>query len=464
MLHPFMSRAGVDFAVLDQMNCYLARYDEELNLVPDAAESWDFVDEKTVQFNLRPGIMFHNGEELTADDVKFSIEAHLDPDHGSSDLSQMEAVDSVEVVDEYTALVHLKTPYAPLIDLLIDTNHPIVPRSVYEEPGAVKDEPVGCGPFKFKEWRKNAYIELEAYEDYWQEGYPMADGLRFTFLPEYNAAKASLLSQEADVLLMLNLVDVPAMSRTEGIKLDSVPLMGFWYAGMDLAREPFNDPKVREAIRLAIDREPYLKSVLAGFGEEAFLPVPKNSPYYVSTVEYERDVERAKELLAEAGYPDGFETTLTVPKTPEEEPMGVVMQSQLKDIGIDAELVVLDVPTYIDQCFTKKDFDLMICGDTAGPDPQRLLTYYQTESPLNLWNYDNPVVDENITKAGQTFDQAERKGYLDTVYTTAIEDAPMVWLARAERMSAYQDYLDGFVNKPNLRYDFWKLHFVKPKE
>jgi peptide/nickel transport system substrate-binding protein len=464
MLHPIMAQARVDFTVMDQVNCFLAQYDENLNIVPDAAESWEFTDDTTVQFNLRPGIMFHNGEELTADDVKFSIEAHLDPEHGSNDLSQMEAVDYVEIVDDYTAVVHLKTPYAPLIDLLIDSNHAILPRSVYEEPGAAKGEPIGCGPFMFKEWRKNAYIDLEAFEDYYQEGYPMAEGLRFTFLPEYNAAKASLLSKEADVLLMLNLVDVPSMSRTEGIKLDSVPLMGFWYAGMDVAKEPFNDPMVREAIRLAIDREPYLKSVLAGFGEAAFIPVPKDSPYYVPDVEYEQDIERAKALLAEAGYPDGFETTLTVPKTPEEEPMGVVMQSQLKEIGIDAELVVLDVPTYIEQCFTKKDFDLMICGDTAGPDPQRLLTYYQAESPINLWNYDNPVVDENITKSGQTFDVEQRKEYLDTVYTTAVEDSPMVWLARAERMSAYQDYLDGFVNKPNLRYDFWKLHFIKPKE
>lgn len=463
-LNPFISRARVDFTVQDQLNCFLALYDEDFNFVPEVAESWEFLDDTTVQFKIKQGIKFHNGQELTAEDVAFSIMAHLDEEQGSNDRTLLEPIlDRVEVDDPTTVTLYLKEPYAPLMDQLIASNHPILPKAVYETPQANKDEPIGCGPFMFKEWRKNAYVDLVAFPDYFQEGYPKVDGLRFTFLPEYNAAKASLLSGEADAILMLNLVDVPTLARTEGIKIDSVLLMGFYYIGLDTTQPPYDDPRVREALKLTIDRGPFLKSVFNGFGEEAFIPVPKNSQYYVPEVEYAQDIEKAKALLAEAGYPDGFKTTITVPKTPEEEPMGVVWQSQLKAIGVDAELEVLDVPTYIDRIFTKVDFESMICGTTAGPDPQRILRFYPSDSPNNLWGYSNPVVDENIRNSGATFDTEERKGYLDTVYTTVVEDSPMIWILRAERASAYGDYLDGFVNKPDLRYEFWKLYYVKPK-
>jgi peptide/nickel transport system substrate-binding protein len=462
-LSPIMGQSRVTYTVLDEVNCFLARYDEDLNIIPSAATSWDFVDDKTVQFHLQQGIKFHNGEEMTADDVKFSIEAHLDAAQGSTIRARLEAVDNVEAVDDYTAVVHLKAPYAPLLDVLID-RVPILPRSVYSAPGSAKDAPIGCGPFKFKEWQKNSYILLEKNSDYWVPGLPKSDGLKFVFLGDYNAAKASLLSKESDVLLMLNLVDIPAMSSETGIVVDAVPLMGFWWIGMNMEREPFTDQRVREAVRLAIDRQPFIDSVLAGRGTPAIIPVPQNSPFYVPEVEYKQDVEKAKQLLADAGYPDGLSFTLTVPKTAEEEPMGVVLQSQLANIGMTVELEVLEVPAFIERIFTNQDYAMHICGDTAGPDPASLLnTYYLSTSPTNIHNYNNPKVDEALNKASATFDQQQRQKLYAEALQMAVSDAPMVWIARAERVSAYWDYLDGFVNMPTLRYELWNLRFVKEK-
>jgi peptide/nickel transport system substrate-binding protein len=462
-LSPITGQSRVTYTVLDEVNCFLARYDEDLNIIPSAATSWDFVDDKTVKFNLQSGIKFHNGEEMTADDVKFSIEAHLDPAQGSGIRAMLAAVDKVEVVDKTTAVVHLKEPYAPLIDVLID-RVPILPRSVYDTPGAARDEPVGCGPFKFKEWRKNSYILLDKNPDYWVAGLPKADGLKYVFLADYNAAKASLLSKESDVLLMLNLVDIPAMSQEPGIVIDAVPLMGFWWIGMNMEREPFTDQRVREAVKLAIERQQFVDSVLAGHGAPAIVPVPKTSPFYPPEVEYAQDVAKAKQLLADAGYADGLTFALTVPKTAEEEPMGVVLQSQLAAIGVTAELEVLEVPAFIERIFTNRDFAMHICGDTAGPDPASLLNrYYMSTSPTNIHNYKNPKVDEALTKAAATFDMAERKKYYAEALQMVVADSPMVWIARGERVSAYWDYLEGFVNLPTLRYEFWNLHFVKEK-
>ncbi len=462
-LDPIMSTSRVTFTVLDQVNGFLARYDEDFNVVPALAESWEYIDDTSLRFHLRQGVKFHNGEEMTAEDVKFSIEAHLDPAQGSTIRARLEAVDHVEVEDASTVVVRLKEPYAPLLDVLID-RVPILPRSVYSTPGAAKDAPVGCGPFKFDEWRKNSFIRLSKFEEYWEEGYPKTDGLQFLFLAEYNAAKSSLLSKQSDALLMLNLADVPAMEAQQGIVVDSVLLLGFWWVGLNVEREPFTDVRVRQAVKLAINRQEYLDYALAGRGAPAIVPIPKNSPFYSPELEYEQNIDQAKQLLAEAGYADGLKITLTVPKTPEEEPMGVVLQSQLKQLGIEAELEVLEVPAFIERIFTNKDYTAMVCGATAGPDPAALLnTYYLSDSPNNVQNYKNEQVDELLRQASAVTDTAQRQELYKQALTIAVDEAPMVWIAQAERTSAYWDYLSDFINLPTLRYEFWKLSFNRPK-
>jgi peptide/nickel transport system substrate-binding protein len=462
-LHPISATSRVTFTVLDEVNGFLARYDRDFNVLPALALSWETVDDLTWRFQLREGVRFHDGSEMTADDVKFSIEAHLDEARGSGIRARLSAVDRVEADDTYTATIHLTEPYAPLLDVLID-RVPIIPRSVYASPGAAQDSPVGCGPFKFDEWSKNSHIQLSKFEDYWEEGFPKTDGLRFLFLPEYNAAKASLLSKQTDILLQLNPADLPSMEQQDGLVVSAVPLLGFWWIGMDVEREPFTDKRVRQAIKFALNRQEFIDFALGGSGAPAVVPIPKNSPFYSPELEYEPSAEASRQLLEEAGFGDGLSVTLTVPKTPEEEPMGVVLQSQLNAVGIEAELEVLDVPAFIERVFTNRDFELMIVGDTAGPDPAALLnSYYLSDSPSNIQKYSNPEVDELLTEATQIVDVDARRDLYQQALTIALDDSPMVWIAQGERSSAYWDYLDGFINLPTLRYEFWQLEFIRPK-
>jgi len=462
-LSPMMGQSRVTFTVLDEVNCFIARYDQQLKVIPSAASSWDVVDNKTMRINLKHGIKFHNGQEVTADDFKFSIEAQTKPEYGGTIAARLAAVDSVEVVDKYTAVIHLKEAYAPLLDVLID-RVPILPQSVYATPGAAKTQPVGCGPFKFKEWRKNSYITLDKNPDYFEPGLPKTDGLKFVFLPDYGAAKASLLSKESDVLLMGNLVDTPAMQAQSGIKVSAAPLLGYEWLGMNVTKAPFTDVRVRQAVKLAIDRQPIVDATTAGQGKPAFIPIPKTSPFYVPEVEYQPDIAKAKQLLTDAGFPNGFSVKVTVPQTAEEQPIGVVIQSQLKAVGINVDLEVLDVPAFIQRVFTNKDFAMDICGDTAGPDPAALLgSYYLSTSPTNIHNYKNAQMDDMLNKASSTFDLAERQKDYAAALKIAVDESPMVWLTQGTRVSSYQDYLSGFVNLPTLRYEFWNLQFVKPK-
>jgi peptide/nickel transport system substrate-binding protein len=462
-LNPLISASRVTFTVLDEVNGFLARYDKDFNISPALASSWDTVDDTTVRFHLRQGVKFHNGAEMTADDVKFSIEAHLDPAQGSAIRARLQAVDHVDAEDPYTATVHLKEPYAPLLDVLID-RVPILPRSVYATAGAAKEAPVGCGPFKFGEWAKNSHIQLSKFADYWEPGLPKTDGLTYLFLPEYNAAKSSLLSKQSDVLLQLSPADLPAMKQQSGIVVSGVLLFGFWWVGMNVQQEPFTDKRVRQAIKYVLNRQAFLDYALGGRGAPAVVPIPKNSPFYSPELEYASDATKARQLLADAGHGSGLSLKLTVPKTPEEEPMGVVLQSQLKDIGVNVDLEVLEVPAFIERIFTNKDFQFMIVGDTAGPDPASLLnSYYMSDSPNNIQHYSNPQVDQLLKQATAITDTSQRKDLYKQALTIALDDAPMVWIAEGERNSAYWDYLDGFVNLPTLRYEFWKLSFTRSK-
>ena len=466
-LQPFMSSSRITFTVLDQINANLVRYDKNLKLMPRLATSWDFLENgKAVRFHLRKGIMFHNGQEMTADDVKFSIEAHLNPAQGSSIRSQLAPLDHVEVVDKYTVVIHLKTPYAPLLDILANSFAPILPRSVYARPGSAKDQPVGCGPFRFKTWVKNSYILLERNPHYWEPGYPKSDGLKFVFLADYNSAKASLLSREIDVLLQVQPADVPDMKQQSGLVVSGVLVLGFEWIGMNCTRPPFNNKNLRQAVKYAVNRTQWLAEALANQGATAVIPIPPNSPYYspVPTSEYAQDLAKAKKLLAQAGYAKGLSITISVPNTPEEKPMGIVLQSQLQAIGINAQIEDLEVPTFIEQVFTNQTFSIMIVGDTAGPDPAFLLnSYYLSTSSNNIQHYKNPQVDTLLMKAIAVTDITARRDLYRRALAIAVDDAPMVWMDQGLRTSAYWDYLAGFYALPTLQYDLWKLQIVKQR-
>jgi len=435
------------------INGFLVDYDQELNIVPGIAESYNFPDEKTFKFTLREGVFFHNGREVTADDVKFSVDRILDPATGSPMRIKFEAVNSVEVIDKYNGIFHLKYSYAPLLDKL--TRLPIVAK---ETVSTLKTAPIGCGPFKFKEWKKDQRIELVKFDKYWQKGYPKVDRIVFHPLSEYNSARSAFLAKDLDILLWTKNTDVPSMEKIKDVKVVGQLNLGFYYVMANFNKPPFDNLKVRQAIKYALKRKPMLDSALGGYGDTACIPIDKKSVYYDASFEYKEDIEKAKQLLKEAGFPDGFESEIIAPQTPVEGPLGEIVQSQLKDIGINLKLTKLEVPTYIDMVWARKDFFLMVCGDTAAGDPDQLLYgYFKTDGPNNLGSYSNSKVDELLLKGRSTYDIAQRK----SAYTEAIkiiqDEVPIIYLVQEMRFATVQNYVKDFVYKPDLTYDFTKV-------
>jgi len=439
--------------VSDPINGFLVNYNKNLEIVPELAKRWKFVDPVTFKFWLRKGVKFHNGREVTAEDVKKSIERVKDPKVGSILRLGLEPISSVEVVDRYTGIIHLKEPFAPLLDKLAYVA--IIPMEVVEKQGNMKTHPVGCGPFKFKEWKKGSYLELERFEDYWEKGVPKVDEIVFKPILEYSAARAALLSGDIDILLWIKNVDVPTFNRTPHIYTVPNQLLGAYYIGFNTAKAPYNNVKVRQAIKYAVDKEACLESVSFGYGALPSVFILKGTPYYSKDFEYDQNIKKAKALMKEAGYPNGFKDTLLTPLTPVEGPLGILVQAQLKKIGIDLKVEKLEVATYVDRVFNKKDFTIMICGDTAGADPDTLLRrYFYSKSPRNIFNYKNLEFDRLLNEAKTTYDFTKRKKLYHHIGMILLKDSPMVMLIQPVRHSALRDYVKGFIARPDLRYLF----------
>jgi peptide/nickel transport system substrate-binding protein len=430
------------------VNDYLFAFDEDMNLEKRLVEEYNMADELTLELKIREGVKFHNGREVKASDVKFSIERQLDETVASEIAYNFTCIDSVEVVDDYSAIVHLNEPYASLLTKL--ARIAIVPEECAD---TLKTAPVGCGPFKFVEWKHDQSIELEAFEDYWQEGYPKADRLIFKILPEYNSQRAALMAGEIDILTWLNSNDVAELENNEKVKVNSIDIQDAYYVLLNCDVEPFNDPLVRKAISLAIDKQTCLDVTMAGYGDVLHAPVPSSSYYFDDSLKFERDVEKAKELLAEAGYADGFTCKLVTPQTAVEGPLGDLIQAQLAEVGITVEVEKMEVNAYLDKTFAKRDFEIMVCGDSGDGDPETLAySYLFGQSPNNLGNYQNPEFDQLMTEGRATYDPELRREIYLKAFTLLMEDSPMTFLFGGKIYQGLAKDIEGFAGDTTQRY------------
>jgi len=439
------------------INDYLVVFDKDLNVHNSLAEVCEQVDDTTFRFKIHEGVMFHNGREVKAEDVKFSIERVADPDSGSELYTFFERIDSVEVTGDYEGLIHLSSPYAPLLGKL--TRIPIIP----EEAAATnKTNPVGCGPFKFVEWKKDQSIELVKNEDYWREGYPKMDGISFRIIKDYNTIRSAFLAGELDILQWANNIDVDMLEATDGVYLYDNSLSDAFWVICNGDFEPFNDPLVRKAVALALDKYDLLDKGNQGFGTKLDTVVYPTSFFYDESLAYDQDIEEAKRLLEEAGYPDGFDCTLSIPITPVEGVMGTVIADQLTKIGIRTKPLEIEVSVFIDTVWGRNDYEIQVAGDAGDGDPDTWLSNYcKTGGGSNFGNYSNPELDKMIDEGVSVYDPAARREiYLEALQIVK-EEQPLTFLFGGNLMTALHDDIQGFEGFPTWRYDLSGVYRVK---
>lgn len=450
-LDPYKQSLTAIWHAIEHIYNRLTGINPDLTVRPELAESWDISDDGlTYTFHLRQGVKFHNGRELVASDVKYSFEHLVDPATGSQSAADLDSMASIEAPDDYTAVMTLKKPDASLLATLAGQSCIIVPKEVVEENGDLSQVAVGTGPFKFVEYVPNTRIVLERNPDYWEEGLPYLDGMELIPISDDTQRTTAITTGTVDFIEYAPLRDVDSMKQDDSLTLAGESNTNIRFAGLNLTRKPFDDLKVRQAINMAIDRSVVIEPAVFGHGTPTVVIFP---PDYWAALKVDvpaPDVEGAKALLAEAGHGDGFKTTITTWSAYSFlSNAAVVVQDQLKQIGIDAELNPVENATMIQSVYVDKDFDIAVTGDSAYVDPNNLiLGNFQTGGSGNFVSYTNPKVDDLITQGIAETDESARTEIYQQIQQILLDDLPWVNLFVANQYEAMKSDVKGYVHIP----------------
>ena len=410
-LDPHQGKETPAVQVNTQIFDTLVTVDPETNeVVPQIAESWEQTDDQTYVFKIREGIKFHDGSDLTAEDVKFS----LDRARNSAAVSYIvNFIEEVTVDDDHTVTVKTTAPYAPTLRNLAIPFAAIVPKAVVEaDENAFIQNPVGSGPYKFVEWNHGDHVTLKAFDDYYA-GKPETENLIMKVIPETSQRTIALETGEVDLAYDLAVNDIPKVNSDDKLTVYEIPSLTCWYVSMNMNKKPFDNPKVREAMSMAIDRQTIIDTINAGSGQTADAIIAPAVFGYYSTGVKEYNPTKAKELLAEAGYPNGFSTILWVNDNQSRIEMCQAMQAMLLEVGVQCNLEVLEFGSFISRT-TAGDHDLAYFGWTTSSGDADY-SYYSLEHSTQQGAAGNrsfladPDVDKLIEEARSNTNEEERK-------------------------------------------------------
>ncbi len=428
----------------------LTRIGPSGEVLPALAESWTISDDgKVYTFKLHKGVKFHDGSDFDAEDVKFSLDRARAPDSVNAQKGLFAAIDTVEVIDPETVQVTLKHPQGAFLynmgwgDAVI-----VAPESADRN----KEKPIGTGPFRFDHWAKGSAVTLVKSDNYW--GDPVAlDKVEFRFIPDAAAAVPAVLSGDVQAFPFF---PADAVSQVEGnpqLKVVIGSTEGETILAMNNKKPPLDNLKVRQAISYALDREAIIDGASGGLGQPIGSHVSPSSKAYVDlTGRYPHDAAKARELLKEAGFENGFKTTLKLPPPAYARDGGQIIASQLRNVGIEADIIPVEWAQWLDQVFTKKDYDLTIVSHT---EPNDIDIYSR---PDYYFNYQNPEFNKVIEELNLTSDEATRNSLLAKAQNILADDAVVGFLFELPKVGVWDAKLSGlWENAPIQANDLTKV-------
>ncbi|MGD2050050.1 MAG: ABC transporter substrate-binding protein, partial [Chloroflexota bacterium] len=426
-LDPHTVSSYSSYQILNNVLDGLTFYDDDLNLIPWLAESWEqSEDGLTWTFHLREGVMFSNGREMTAEDVKWSFERLIDPATGAGNAGRVGPPETqIEVIDDYTVAITHPEPFGIFPQSIgFDKSTGIVAMESLDEDGSIS-VPIGTGPFQITDVQGTTQLTLERNEHYWQEGLPYLDQIIIEPIPDDTVRETALRGGEVDWVLAIAPQNFESLQEDPNIVVDTAPQLSYDYLGINLTREPFTDVRVRQAIAYAMDREQLCQAGFFGLCETLHEPVGDGSPWNFDYRPYDRDIERAQQLLADAGYPDGFEMEL-LPTTQYGETVRAaqVLQQQLADIGIEA---TINAPEWSEWLELEGNFlyDAYICNWNGLIDAdQYYYLQHRTDQVFNFTGYSNPEFDELVEEGRSISDFDERYEIYEEANQILVDDAP----------------------------------------
>jgi peptide/nickel transport system substrate-binding protein len=432
----------------------LTRIGSRGEVLPALAESWTVSDDgKVYTFKLRTSVKFHDGTDFNADDVKFSLDRARADDSTNAQKALFAAIDTVEAVDPATVKVTLKTPQGAFRYNMGWGDAVIV---APESAGTNTEKPVGTGPFRFDNWAKGSSITIVRADSYWGE--PVAlDKAEFRIIPDAAAAVPALLSGDVQALPNFQLGDaLPQIESDPRFKVVIGSTEGETILAINNKKPPFDNLKVRQAIAHALDRKAIIDGASGGLGT----PIgshfsPANDAYVDLTGTYPYDPAKAKELLKEAGLENGFKTTLKLPPVGYARDGGQIIASELRNIGIEAEIIPVEWADWLKQVFTEKDYDLSIVSHT---EPNDIDIYSRKDY---YFNYDNPAFDKVIEELNLTSDEAKRKALYGQAQKILADDAVVGFLFELPKIGIWDAKVEGmWTNSPIQANDLTKVKWV----
>lgn len=467
-LDPYNTNSTMSQAVGKAYYQGLFTFDRELNVKPLLATGYEASDDGlTYTIHLREGVRFQDGTDFNAAAVKANLERVLDKSNGLARYNQFSRIKGVEVVDPLTVNIVLKQPFSALINSLAHPAAMMISPTALEKWGKdIAFHPVGTGPFKFVEWEPATHLTVAKWDGYWEQGYPKIDSLTFRTITNNNTRAAMLQTGEAQFIYPVPYEQAKLLEKDANIDVVATPSIILKYLSMNVLHEPFNDVRVRRAVNYAINKKAMIMVAFRGYAIPAQGVIPQGVKYAKKMAPWPYDPEKARQLLEEAGYPDGFSTTVwSAYNDGTSAKILQFLQQQLAQVGIKVKVKLLE-PGVRNQLVQ------------SAPDPEEapVRMYYAGWSastgeadwalrPLlvtsawppvfnNTAYYSNPKVDEAVKQALLTTDEAEKTRLYAEAQDQIWQDAPWAFLVTPKVVSAQTTNLSGFYVMPDGSLNF----------
>lgn len=441
-LDPHRTSAYFSFQVLENIFDTLVEPDENLEMQPALAESWEVSeDQLTWTFTLREGVTFHDGSEFTSADVVYSYQRIIDEELANA--WRFDAVESVEATDDYTVEIHVSAPTPNLLSNIGGFKGMAIVSEDNVESGEISNNPVGTGPFSLSSYTSGDNITLEANPDYW-DGAPELGGVEFSFISEPSTALAALNSGEIHWTDNIPPQQVEELEGSDVLDLQVIPSNDYWYLAMNINEEPWDDVRVRQAVAYAIDREAIIQAVSYGTAAENQLAIPEESVWYSEYSEYSLDTDEAERLLDEAGFEGGTIEFLATSEYPETVTAAQIIADNLEPLGFEVSISQPDFSTWLDEQNTG-NFDMLMMGWLGNIDPDDFYyAQHHSEGGSNPQGYSNSDVDE-LLEAGRTETDEEAR---HSIYAEAAEiiadEVSYVYLYNPAVIQGWSPELTGY--------------------
>jgi len=466
---PYDANDTLSQAVAKSFYQGLYGFDKDMKMVPVLAESHTASKDGLVYtVKLKTGIKFHDGTPFNAEAVKATFDRVTNPDNKLKRYNLYKNIAKTEALDASTVRFTLKEPFSPFINTLAHPSGVIISPAALAQYGSkgIAQHPVGTGPFKFVEWKATDYLKVEKFDGYWRKGYPKVDSITWRPVVDNNTRAAVMQTNEAHFAFPVPPEAVDTLSKKPSLEITAAPSIIQRYLSMNTQQKPFDNPKVREAINYAINKDALIKVAFSGYAIPAEGPLPHGVEYAVKLGPWPYDPAKARELLKEAGYPNGFETTLwsAYNHTTAQKVIQFVQQ-QLGQVGIKLQVQALEAGQRVERVESAQDpatapVRMYYVGwsSSTGEADWAMRPLLASESfPPKLFNtayYKSAVVDNAIAKSLVTTDKAEKAKLYTEAQKQIWKDAPWAFLVTERLVSVRARNLAGFYVIPDGSFNF----------